>query len=132
MPSIVLNPPDDSPTYATASGGSGSSLAARTALLPAPGDRCPRGTVPRRVRSQVVDAGRDVDDRRLGRQPLVVVGVVRAASGAGALCAEKAGAGGVRRAARSTPMTAPMSHTAKATDAMPPLQKPVTDRPATA
>ena len=42
------------------------------------------------------------------------------------------GAGGVRRAARSTPMTAPMSHTAKATDAMPPLQKPVRDSPATA
>jgi len=79
---------------------------------------------------QVVDAGRAVDDRRLGRQPLVAVGSVRAASGAGAPCAGTAGAGGVCRAARSTPMTAPMSHSAKATDAMPPLQMP--DRHSTA
>lgn len=79
---------------------------------------------------QVVDAGRAVDDRRLGRQPLVAVGGVRVASGAGAPCAGTAGAGGVRRAARSTPMTAPMSHSAKATDPMPPLQKP--DRHSTA
>ena len=58
----------------------------------------------------------------------VVVGDVRAASGAGAPCAGTAG--GVRRAARSTPMTAPMSHSAKATDAITPLQKP--DRHSTA
>jgi hypothetical protein len=67
-----------------------------------------------------------------GVKPLVAVAGVRAAYGAGAPCPGTAGGGGVRRAARSTPMTAPMSHTAKATDAMPPLQKPVRDRPATA
>jgi hypothetical protein len=67
-----------------------------------------------------------------GRQPLVAVGGVPAAYGAGAPRAWTAGAGSVRRAARSTPMTAPMSHTAKATEAMPPLQKPVRDSPATA
>lgn len=61
---------------------------------------------------------------RAGRQLLEAVGGVRAASGAGAPCAGTAGACGVRRAARSSPMTAPMSHRAKATDAMPPLQKP--------
>src|SRR5215207_5168329 len=81
---------------------------------------------------QVVDAGRTVDECRLGRQPLAAVGGVWAVSGAAAPCARTAGAGGVRRAARSTPMTAPMSHAAKATDAMPPLQKPVRDSPATA
>jgi hypothetical protein len=57
---------------------------------------------------------------------------IGAAYGAGAPCAGTAGAGGVPRAARSTPMTAPTSHNAKATDAMPPLQKPVSDSPATA
>jgi hypothetical protein len=36
------------------------------------------------------------------------------------------------RAARSTPMTAPMSHSAKATDPTPPLQKPDRQDPATA
>jgi hypothetical protein len=42
------------------------------------------------------------------------------------------GAGGVRRAARSTAMTAPMSHSAKASHAMPPLQKPDMQSTATA
>jgi hypothetical protein len=99
---------------------------------PAVGRRCRARPFRGACGGQVVDAGRAVDDRRLGRQPLVAVGGVRAAYGAGAPCAGTAGAGGVRRAARSTPMTAPMSHTAKATDAMPPLQKPVRDSPATA
>lgn len=85
---------------------------------PAVGRRCRAGPFRGACGGQVVDAGRAVDDRRLGRQPLVAVGGVRATCG------------GVRRAARSTPMTAPMSHSAKATDAMPALQKP--DRHSTA
>ena len=105
---------------------------ARGGTLPPSGDAAARGLFRGVCGGQVVDAGRAVDDRRLGRQPLVAVGGVRAAYGAGAPCPGTAGAGDVRRAARSTPMTAPMSHTAKATDAMPPLQKPVRDSPATA
>lgn len=70
-----------------------------------------------------VEGNRAVDDRRLRRQPLVEVGGVRAASGDGEPCAGTAGSVAGRRAARSTPVTAPMSHSTKATDAMPPLQK---------
>ncbi len=68
---------------------------------------------------------------RFGR-PFAFQASARTASGAGAPYAGTADAGDVRRAARKIPMAAPSSHSANATDAMPPLQKPVRDRTATA